>query len=53
MKIAPIPEPTLAIAASRSASSEWPRRQPTKTAIIVATVSATWLGPPAPPSPKR
>ncbi len=53
MKIAPIPELTLAIAASRSDSVEWPRRQPMKATIIVATVSATWLGPLAPASPNR
>jgi len=53
MKIAPMPELTLAIAASRRESSVWPRRQPMNATIMVATVSATWLGPPAPASPNR
>ena len=53
MKIAPMPEPTLATAASRSESSVWPRRQPMNTAIMVATTSATWFGPAAPASPNR
>ena len=51
--MAPMPDPTLATAASRSESSVWPRRQATSTATMVATTSATWLGPEAPASPNR
>ena len=53
MKIAPMPELTLATAASWSEASVWPRRRAMTTAIMVATDSATWLGPLAPPSPKN
>ncbi len=53
MKIAPMPEPTLATAAAWRSASLCPRRHAMKTAIIVATTSATWFGPPAPLSPKR
>ena len=53
MKIAPMPVATLSVAASPRDSSEWPRRQPMNTAIIVATTSATWFGPTAPASPNR
>ena len=53
MKIAPIPELTLATAASLSSCSVWPRRHPRNTVIIVATTMPTWLGPLAPPSLNR
>ena len=43
--MAPMPVLTLLVAASPRDSSEWPRRQPMNTAIIVATTSATWFGP--------
>ena len=43
-----MPVATLSAAALPSASSEWPRRQPMNTAIMVATTSATWFGPTAP-----
>ena len=46
--MAPMPDPTLATAASRSESSVWPRRQATNTATMVATTSATWFGPQSP-----
>ncbi len=51
--MAPMPVLTLLVAASPSDSSEWPRRQPMNTAIMVATTSATWFGPAAPASPNR
>ena len=44
MKMAPIPELTLAIAASLSSCSVWPRRHPRNTAIIVATTDADLVG---------
>jgi hypothetical protein len=53
MKIAPMPVATLSAEALPSTSSEWPRRQPMNTAIIVAITSATWFGPTAPASPNR
>ena len=48
-----MPVATLSAAALPRTSSEWPRRQPMNTAIIVATTSATWFGPTAPASPNR
>ena len=53
MKIAPMPLATLAEAASVSSAIVHPRRAAISTAIIAATVSATWFGPFAPASPKR
>ena len=53
MKIAGSPAMTLATAASRKSSIEWPCRQATVMARIEQKTSATWFGPDAASSPNR
>ncbi len=53
MKIAERPVLTLATAASRRSTIEWPWRQATQVATSEQKTSATWLGPAAAASPNR